>query len=79
LQSHAFYIALPPGHPLSRLKAIPLEKAAAEPFIAPRRKDNPSYCQALGRLFGPAHVKTRVVVECENHSGQSCENHSGQS
>jgi DNA-binding transcriptional LysR family regulator len=68
LQSHGFYIALPHGHPLSRLKAIPLEKAAAEPLITPRRKDNPSYHQALGRLFGPAHIKPRVVVECDTFS-----------
>ena len=36
LQSHPFYIALPPGHPLSRLKAIPLAKAVTEPLIGLR-------------------------------------------
>jgi len=68
LQRHPFYVALPPGHRLSRLKTIPLEKAAAEPLVGLRRKDNPSYYQALDQLFGPVGVKPRVAVECDTFS-----------
>ena len=68
LQKHPFYVALPPGHRLSRLKTIPLEKAAAEPLVGLRRKDNPSYYQALDQLFGPVGVKPRVAVECDTFS-----------
>ncbi len=68
LQSHPFYIALPPGHPMSRWKSIPLKKVASEPLVGLRRKDNPSYYQALERLFSPVGIKPRVAVECDTFS-----------
>ncbi|SPE52159.1 Transcriptional regulator, LysR family [Verrucomicrobia bacterium] len=68
LQKHPFYVALPPGHRLSRLKTIPLEKAAVEPLVGLRRKDNPSYYQALDQLFGPVGIKPGVAVECDTFS-----------
>lgn len=68
LQRHPFYIALPPGHRLSRLKTITLERAAAEPLVGLRRNDNPSYYQAIERMFGPLGIKPRVAVECDTLS-----------
>jgi len=68
LQKHPFYVAFPPAHRLSRLKTIPLEMAAAEPLVGLRRKDNPSYYQALDQLFGPVGVRPRVAVECDTFS-----------
>lgn len=68
LQSHAFCVALPPGHLLCRLKAVPLEKLSAEPLVGLRRKDNPSYYQALEQMFASVGVKPRVAVECDTAS-----------
>ena len=68
LQSHAFCVALPRHHPLCRLKAVPLEKVAAESLVGLRRKDNPSYYQALEQMFGAVGVKPRVAVECDTAS-----------
>lgn len=68
LQSHAFCVALPRHHHLCRLKAIPLEKVAAESLVGLRRKDNPSYYQALEQMFGSIGVKPSVAVQCDTAS-----------
>lgn len=68
LRTYSLCVALPPGHPLSRLKTVPLEKVAAEPLVGLRRRDNPTYFQVLERLFASARVKPRVAVECDTIS-----------
>lgn len=68
LQKQALYVALPPGHPLCPLKAIPLGKLAAQPLVGLRREDNPSYYQAIEELFAPVGIKPRVAVECDTFS-----------
>jgi DNA-binding transcriptional LysR family regulator len=65
LRSYPFCAALPPGHRLARLKAIPLEKVAAQPLVGLRRKDYPGYYQALDRIFLRIGCKYRVAVECD--------------
>ncbi len=40
LQSYPLCVALPPGHPLTRLKDVPLAKVAAETLVGLRRKDS---------------------------------------
>lgn len=68
LRNYTFSVALPPGHRLARLKAIPLKKVAAEPLIGLRRKDNPGYHHLLDRMFRPLGVKPRVAIECDTFS-----------
>jgi DNA-binding transcriptional LysR family regulator len=68
LRSYPFCVALAPKHSLTRLKAIPLEKVAAEPIVGFARKDYPEYFPFLERLFLPLGVKPRVVVECDSAS-----------
>jgi DNA-binding transcriptional LysR family regulator len=68
LRTYPFCVALPPDHPLSRLKTIPLEKVAAEPLIALRRKDYPEYYHVLDRVFSALGVKPNVAVECDTGS-----------
>ena len=65
LRSYPLCVALPPGHPLSRLKTIPLEKIAGEPLLALRRKDYPEFYIVLDRVFGPLGLKPRIAAECD--------------
>jgi DNA-binding transcriptional LysR family regulator len=68
LRSYPYCVALAPKHPLTRLKAIPLEKMAAEPIVGFARKDYPEYFPFIERLFFPLGVKPRIVVECDSAS-----------
>ncbi len=68
LRTYPFCVALAPKHPLARLKAIPLEKVAAEPIVGFSRKDYPEYFPFLERLFQPLGVKPRIAVECDSAS-----------
>lgn len=68
LRSYPFCVALAPKHPLTRLKAIPLEKVGAEPIVGFARKDYPDFFPFLERLFLPLGVKPRVAVECDSGS-----------
>jgi LysR family transcriptional regulator, benzoate and cis,cis-muconate-responsive activator of ben and cat genes len=68
LRTYPFCVALAPRHPLARLKAIPLEKVAAEPIVGFSRKDYPEYFPFIERLFLPLGVKPRVAVECDSAS-----------
>ena len=65
LRSYPLCVALPPGHPLSRLKTVPLEKVAGEPLVALRRKDYPEFYIVLDRIFGPLGLKPRIAAECD--------------
>ena len=68
LRNYPFTIALAPTHPLARLKAIPLEKVAAEPIVGFARKDYPDNFPFIERLFLPLGMKPRIAVECDSAS-----------
>src|SRR5437667_5490591 len=56
------------AHPFARLKSIPLEKVAAEPLVALRRKDYPESYRFLDRIFASFPAKPRIAVECDSAS-----------
>jgi DNA-binding transcriptional LysR family regulator len=68
LRTYPFCVALAPTHPLTRLKAVPLEKIAAEPLVGFSRNDYPDYYPFIERLFVPLGVKPRIAVECDSAS-----------
>ena len=68
LRSYPFCVALAPMHPLTRLKAIPLEKVGAEPMVGFARKDYPDFMPMIERIFLPLGVKPRLAVECDSAS-----------
>jgi DNA-binding transcriptional LysR family regulator len=68
LRSYPLCVALTAAHPFARLKSIALEKIAAEPLVALRRKDYSEYYRILDRIFGPLHAKPRIAVECDSAS-----------
>jgi LysR family transcriptional regulator, benzoate and cis,cis-muconate-responsive activator of ben and cat genes len=58
-------LAVPPNHPLARLRSIPLARAATEPWVALSREDYPEYHESLAALFSKTKVKPRIVEEYE--------------
>ena len=61
-------MAVAPGHPLAKLRAISPEQISREPLIAYSRKDYPEYHAMLENLFAPFGRKPRIVGE---HDGVS--------
>lgn len=68
LRNYPFCVALPPGHPLARLKMVPIEKIAAEPLVALRRKDYSEFYRLLDRIFAPIQARPEIAVECDGAS-----------
>ncbi|HEY3900234.1 MAG TPA: LysR substrate-binding domain-containing protein [Chthoniobacter sp.] len=53
-------------HPFARRRAVHMEKAAREPFIAYNRDEYPGYHEYLRGMFGLVKVKPRII---EEHDG----------
>ncbi len=68
LRTYPCNVALPPNHPLARLKSIPLEKLATEPLITLNQKEYPGVHDFMQRIFRPLGVKPRVVMEADSGS-----------
>ena len=67
-RSYTWWVAFTAAHPFARLKSISLEKVAAEPLVALRRKDYSEYHRILERIFAAISVKPRIAVECDSAS-----------
>jgi LysR family transcriptional regulator, benzoate and cis,cis-muconate-responsive activator of ben and cat genes len=68
LRTYPLCVALSAVHPFARLKSISLEKVAAQPLVALRRKDYSEYHRILERMFAPISAKPRIAVECDSAS-----------
>ena len=68
LRTYPWCVALSVAHPFARLKSIALEKIAAQPLVALRRKDYSEYHRILERIFAPLSAKPRIAVECDSAS-----------
>src|SRR6185295_4972382 len=68
LRTYPLCVAMTAMHPFARLKSIPLEKLAAEPLVALRRKDYPESDRFLDRLFASIRAKPLIAVECDSAS-----------
>ena len=68
LRTYPLCVAMTTAHPFARMKSIPLEKLAAEPLVALRRKNYPEADHFLDRLFASSRAKPRIVVECDSAS-----------
>jgi DNA-binding transcriptional LysR family regulator len=68
LRSYPLCVAMSIAHRLARLKSVPLEKIAAEPILALRRKQYPGYYEVLDRVFSPLGLKPPIAVECDTAS-----------
>jgi DNA-binding transcriptional LysR family regulator len=65
---YTWCVAFAATHPFARLKSISLEKVAAEPLVALRRKDYSEYHRILERIFAPICAKPRIGAECDTAS-----------
>ncbi|MHB1079649.1 MAG: LysR family transcriptional regulator [Prosthecobacter sp.] len=68
LKRYPFYVAMAPGHPLSKLKSVSVERVATEPLVALRRLDYSEYYRILDAIFSPSKLRPRIVVECDGAS-----------
>jgi DNA-binding transcriptional LysR family regulator len=68
LKTYPVCAILPAGHPLARLKTIPIEKFAAEPLITLNRKNYPDAHFVLEKLFRSLDVKPQIALECDSGS-----------
>jgi len=68
LRNYPICLALAAGHPLARLKSIPLPKIAEEPLITLSRKEYPGAYSSLEQLFRPLGVKPRIALEVDSSS-----------
>jgi len=68
LRTYPVCLALAPGHPLARLKSIPLQKVASEPLITLNRKNYPGAYSGLEQLFRPLGLKPRIALEVDSSS-----------
>ena|ERR1051326_2504415 len=68
LRTYPICLALAAGHPLARLRLIPLESIANEPLITLNRKNYPGAYSVLEQLFRPLGVKPRIALEVDSSS-----------
>jgi DNA-binding transcriptional LysR family regulator len=68
LHSYVWCVALSRGHPLARLKSIPLEKLAGERLVILSRKSYSEYHRILKLIFAPVSDKPRIAMECDSES-----------
>jgi DNA-binding transcriptional LysR family regulator len=68
LRTYPLCVVMTAMHPFARMKSIPLEKLAAEPLVALRRKDYPESDRYLDHLFASIRAKPPIAVECDSAS-----------
>jgi len=69
LARYAMVVAVAPGHPLAKLKAIALLQAASEPLIGLNRRDYPEYHSEMKKIFAAVGRKPNVAEEHEGGTG----------
>jgi DNA-binding transcriptional LysR family regulator len=63
---YPFFVAMAPGHSLTRTKAISIEKLAKHTLVALDRKRNSEFHRILKRVFAPLHPNVAVEADSVN-------------
>jgi DNA-binding transcriptional LysR family regulator len=63
---YPFFVAMAPGHALTRKKAIALETLAQQPLVVLDRRNNSEFHRILRRLFSPRHPQVAVETDSVN-------------
>jgi DNA-binding transcriptional LysR family regulator len=63
---YPFFVAMVPGHPLSRMKKISLETLAKQPLVVLGRRRNSEFHRILKRLFAPRHPNIATESDSVN-------------
>ena len=64
LRRYPFFVAMASGHPLSRLKTIPVETLAGQPLVALHRRNNSEYHRVLKKVFLP--LRPNIAAESDS-------------
>ncbi len=63
LAQYPMCVAMPPSHPLAKLRAVPWKKLADENLVAYSKAGYPEYHEELGAIFKMVGAKMRIVEE----------------
>ena len=63
LARYPICVAMPPNHPLAKLRAVPWKKLAGENLIAYSKENYPEYHEELGTLFKMVGAKMNIAEE----------------
>lgn len=66
LRTYPVGIVVPPTHPLTRLRAVTLDDAIAEPIVVFSRKEYPDYHEFVNRIVGNRGNRIRIAEECDS-------------
>jgi DNA-binding transcriptional LysR family regulator len=61
---YPFFVAMASGHPLTRMKAVPLETLAKQPLVVLDRRRNSEFHRILKRVFSP--LRPNVASESDS-------------
>ena len=73
LYSYAICVAASPGHPLSKMKAVPLKRLSSEKLVAFRKKEYGDYHALLKRVFESEGKIPPIAAECDGASSMFTE------
>jgi len=62
--SYPFFVAMTSGHPLTKMKAVPLETLAKQPLVALDRRRNSEFHRILKRVFAP--LRPNIASESDS-------------
>jgi len=66
LGSFDIVVAVPPGHPFARRRAVGISTILKEPLVAFSRKEYPDYHAMLARVVGKAVARVNFAQECDS-------------
>ena len=68
LHAYPICVAVAPGHPLAKLKVVPLARLAGEKLVVFRRQEYTDYHALLERVLQAVHPRPVIAVECDGSS-----------
>jgi len=68
LESYPFCVALPAGHPLAKLKHVPIARLVHEPLVTLRQSEFSDYFRLVLLMFAGLEAQPRIVAECDSGS-----------
>ena len=68
LKRYPFCVAMKPGHPLSKLKSVTVERVAMVPLVALCRLNYSEHFRILDGIFSPFQLRPNIAAECDGVS-----------
>jgi DNA-binding transcriptional LysR family regulator len=77
IESYPFCVALPPLHPLAKLKRVPIARLVHEPLVSLRRGEYSDFHRLLLLMFAGLEPQPCIVAECDSGSSLFAEVEAG--